>query len=45
MNDRALKIKDYYDRGLWRAEWVQNAVDKGVISQEEADEILGSVAE
>ncbi len=45
MSERALKIKDYYDRGLWKAEWVLNAAAKGAITQAEADTILGSAAE
>ena len=34
------KIKLWYKQGLWTAEMVQNAVDKGVITQEQADEIM-----
>ncbi len=33
------KVKDYFDRDLWTAEMVQNAVGRW-ITQEEADEIL-----
>ncbi len=40
MSDRAKQIQAYYNRGLWKAAWVQNAVGKG-ITQEEADAILG----
>lgn len=32
-------VKGYYDKGLWNAERVQNAVGKW-ITQEECDEIL-----
>lgn len=35
------KIKKFYEKGLWTAEMVQQAVEKGVITQEQADEILG----
>lgn len=35
------KIKKWYKQGLWTAEMVQTAADKGVITQEQAAEILG----
>lgn len=34
------KIALWYAQGLWTAEMVQNAVEKGLLTQEEADEIL-----
>lgn len=34
------KIKKWYKQGLWTEEMVQNAVEKGVITAEEAAEIL-----
>ena len=34
------KIKKWYDMGLWTAEMVQQAADKGVITQEQAEEII-----
>ena len=34
------KIKKWYKQGLWTADMVQNAVEKGVLSEEEAAEIL-----
>lgn len=34
------KVKRYYDSGLWSAKRVRDAVDKGWITAEEADEIL-----
>ena len=34
------KIKKWYYMGLWSAEQVQQAADKGVITQEQANEIL-----
>jgi hypothetical protein len=34
------KIKKWYKQGLWTAEMVQNAVGKGVITQEQANEIM-----
>lgn len=33
------KIKRFYDMGLWTAEMVHNAVDKGLITEEEYIEI------
>lgn len=34
------KIKTYYNLGYWTEKMVQNAVKKGVITEEEAEEIL-----
>ena len=34
------KIMKWYKMGLWSAEMVRNAVEKGVISEDEALEIL-----
>lgn len=34
------KIKKWYKQGLWDEAKVQNAVDKGVITAEQAAEIL-----
>ena len=34
------KIKRWYIQGLWTEEMVQKAADKGVITQDEASEIL-----
>lgn len=34
------KIKKWYKQGLWTEEMVRNAVVKGVISEDEATEIL-----
>lgn len=36
------KIALWYAQGLWTAEMVQNAVEKGLLTQEEADEILAT---
>ena len=36
------KIAKWYDMGLWSAEMVQNAVAKGILTAEEAAEILGN---
>ena len=36
------KIAKWYKQGLWTAEMVQNAVDKGVITADEAAEILAA---
>lgn len=35
------KISKWYEQGLWTAQQVQDAADKGIITQEEANEILG----
>ena len=35
------KIAKWYKQGLWTAEMVQTAADKGVITKEQAAEILG----
>ena len=34
------KIAKWYKQGLWTAAMVQNAVDKGVLTETEAAEIL-----
>lgn len=34
------KIAKWYKQGLWTAEMVWNAVDKGILTAEEAKEIL-----
>ena len=39
MKDRIAK---WYKQGLWSAEMVQNAVSKGILTADEAAEILGS---
>ena len=35
------KIEKWYKQGLWTADMVKNAVDKGVITPEEYEEIVG----
>lgn len=35
------KIKRFYDKGLWTVEQVHQAVDKGLITEEEYQEIIG----
>lgn len=35
------KIAKWYKQGLWTEEMVMNAVNKGVITEDEANEILG----
>lgn len=35
------KIERWYKQGLWSVEMVQTAADKGVITQAQADKILG----
>lgn len=37
------KIERWYKQGLWSATMVQAAADKGVITQAQADEIMGEV--
>lgn len=37
------KIKKWYKQGLWSEEMVMNAVDKGLITEEQSKEILGEV--
>lgn len=39
MSDFALKVKYYYDRGLWSIERVQKALELGRITQDEYTEI------
>lgn len=34
------KIAKWYKQGLWSAEMVQNAVDKGILTEKEVAEIL-----
>lgn len=34
------KIAKWYRQGLWTADMVQKAVDKGVLTEEDATEIL-----
>lgn len=34
------KIAKWYKQGLWTSEMVQNAVEKGILTAEEAAEIL-----
>jgi polyhydroxyalkanoate synthesis regulator phasin len=34
------KIKKWYKQGLWTEKMVDDAVDKGVITQEEAEQII-----
>ena len=38
------QIEKWFMWGLWTAEMVKTAVEKGVISQQEADEITGGNA-
>lgn len=35
------KIAKWYKQGLWDADMVQNAVEKGILTEDEAAEILG----
>lgn len=36
------KIEKWYKQGLWTADMVQKAVDKGILTAEEAAEILNA---
>ena len=38
------KIKKFYDLGLWTEAMVRNAVDKGVITEAEYQQIVGGAA-
>lgn len=35
------KITKWYKQGLWTKEMVRNAVEKGVITEEDYEEIIG----
>ena len=35
------KIKKFYDLGLWTEEMVKDALDKGIITEDEYKEIVG----
>ena len=37
------KIAKWYNQGLWTKEMVENAVNKGVLTPEEASEIIGQL--
>lgn len=34
------KIKKWYKQGLWTADMVRNAVNKGILTEDQAKEIL-----
>ena len=36
------KIRKWYQQGLWSAEMVQNAVKKGVLTENDANDILAN---
>lgn len=36
------RIAKWYKQGLWTADMVQDAVDKGILKPEDAAEILGA---
>lgn len=38
------RIKKWYKQGLWSADMVQKAVDKGILTEDQAKEILQEVA-
>lgn len=35
-----LKIPTWYKQGLWSADMVQKAVDKGILTEDEAKQVL-----
>ena len=35
------KIKRWYEQGLWSAQMVHDAVDKGIITEEDYQKIVG----
>ncbi len=39
-SEKYLKVKTYYDQGFWTASQVNDAVTKGWITSQEAQEIL-----
>lgn len=39
------KIKKWYEQGLWTAKMVHNALEKGILSEEESNEILSKTEE
>lgn len=43
MSDKFLKVKKYYDTGLWNVKMVRNAVEKKWITAEEFEEITKEV--
>lgn len=38
------RIKYYFDAGLWNAQMVKNAVRKGVITEEQYQQIIGGAS-
>lgn len=36
------KIKKWYKQGLWTQDMVHNALEKGIISQDQYDEIISN---
>ena len=41
MSDKYIKVKQYYDSGLWNIKMVRNAVVKKWITADEFEEITG----
>lgn len=41
MSAKYKKVKGYYDKGLWSARQVHDAIEKGWITEEEYAEIVG----
>lgn len=42
MSDKYIKVKNYYDSGLWNIKMVRNAVIKKWITEEEFEMITGN---
>lgn len=41
MSEKYIKVKNYYDNGLWNIKMVKNAVIKGWITADEFEKIVG----
>ena len=41
MSEFAMRVKEYYERGLWTAERVRKAMEKGKLTSEEYAAITG----
>lgn len=41
MSDIAKKVKEFFDKGVFPKEWVENIYKKGEITEEEFNYILG----
>ena len=41
MSEKYIKVKNYYNNGLWNITMVKNAVVKGWITEDEFEKIVG----